>query len=57
MIKTKLLYQWNPENAGEVYGNPTRKTVTINKNGIVLFIQVISSKPLEIFSEKQKSNI
>ncbi len=56
MLKTKILYQLGPNNSGEVLENINSETVKINRNGLVFFIQVNSSKPLDILSEKQNSN-
>lgn len=54
MLKTKLFYQWMPNKTIELIN--TAKISLINKVnpvGLIYSIQIISSKPLDILTEKQ----
>jgi hypothetical protein len=54
MLKTRILYQLNSDNSGEILDNINAKTVQINRNGLIFIIQIVSSKPIGILNEKQK---
>lgn len=55
MLKTKILYQLNSDNSGEVIQIEKNTSTEINHHGLVFFIQVTSSKPIDFLNEHQKS--
>jgi hypothetical protein len=56
MLKTKILFQWNPNNSGEIIEAFKYQTAKVNRNGIIFFIQIVSSKPVDILNEQQNLN-
>lgn len=52
MLKTRLLYQWNSDKKGEIV-EKKGKPIQIDRNGLIYFIQILSSSPIDILSEKQ----
>jgi hypothetical protein len=52
MLKAKLLYQWTSSNKGEIVENNKIKSIKIDKNGLIYFIEILSTKPIDILKEK-----
>lgn len=55
MLKTKILFQLNSDNSGEILDHVKARSMQINRNGLIFIIQVVSSKPIDILYEKQKN--
>lgn len=52
MLKTRILYQWNISNKGEILDNTKDKSIKINSSDLIYFIQIVSTKPINLLGEK-----
>lgn len=57
MLKTRILYQWNTSSKGEIIDNTKGKSIKINYCDLIYFIQIVSTKPMDLLGEKNDNKI
>lgn len=52
MLKTRILYQWNISSKGEILDKSKGKSIKININDLIYFIQIVSTESMDLLGEK-----